>query len=181
MTKYMRIEDAKSSKVYIDLKDLIVDRLINLGYFSKEDVLTASGYMAVSDSIRWDYLRRMIEEEHHTELIPLSAKFFGKTLVVDGRRRRLGDLHGSQHRQLEIQFPEQMIATGYGQRTAGFAMADQRNGHFIVQLLQIKRGRVRGAVNALNRTVEIAARANIKKIDAPESLFLVEPSPASEP
>lgn len=169
MSKWLRMTQAQKSPVYIAIKDTMTDRLSVAGYFEKTEVLEATGFATVADSIRWDYLRQMIENEHHTELIPLSAQFFQKTLLIDGKRRHLG---GTRRREYELLFPEKFVASGHGKRTAGFAIASQENGHFLVRVLYRKQGQARGMVKSANRTAQIASTVHLDNLS---KLELIEP------
>lgn len=170
MTKYLRYEAAKASTVYRAIIDDAIERLVDVGRFAKAEVLAATGYDVFDDeAIRWDYVKRIIEEEHDTELIPMASVFF-RDGQRDGRRDKR---HGSAFPP--EQFPERYIATGHGKKTAGFVIASNINGHFVVHCLKMVRGNVRGKIAKGNKTLKIGQRVGIDKLTGKKVLELPPP------
>jgi hypothetical protein len=170
MTKWLRYESAKSSRVYRDIVTDAVDRLTHAGSFAKKDVLGATALDVFDDeSIRWDYVKRIIEADHDTELIPMASVFF-----KEGQRNGRRDTrHGAAFPP--AQFPERYIATGYGKKTAGFCIASGENGHFVVHTLKMIRGAVRGKIKKGNRALTVGQRAGIPRLTNETVLELPPP------
>lgn len=142
MAKWLRYEKALASKVYRDIAADASDRLHDSGHFAKEDVLESTGYQVISDDIRWDYIKRMIEEQYDVELVPLAFAYFKR--------------HSKKE---EMTVPARFIATGYGKRTVGFALVSEQNGHLVLSHLDRKRGKIAGAVKSANKSLSKAKQA----------------------
>ena len=164
MTKWLRYDQASKSKPYKEIANVAAERLTAGGSFQKEEVLEKTGY-AVFDDIRWDYIKRMIEEEHATELVPLAGVYF------QPRKSRDRELAGDP----KI-FPARYIATGHGKKTAGYAIASEDNGHFVVEILKIKTNRARGMMKAAETTREVGSKAHVKGLESVSSTFLTAAS-----
>jgi len=170
MTKFLRFEAAKGSPVYQTIIADAVDRLMHVGGFSKDEVLDATGYNVFDDnSIRWDYVKRIIEEDHDTDLIPMASVYF----KVNQRNGRKDRRHGAAFPP--TQFPERYIATGNGKKTAGYVIASDVNGHFVVQRLKITRGHIQGKIKRGNRSLEIGKRAGIRRLKNEDTLLIPPP------
>ena len=149
MPKWLRFEVARASEVYCKIIEDAVTKLHDVGHFAKIDVLKATGYDVFDENeIRWDYVKRIIEEDHDTELVPLASAFFKR-----------------HAREEEVVFPWRFIAQGYGKKTAGFAIVSQRNGHFVTQHLRLKRARTSGAIKGADKTLHIGQRALCNEFD----------------
>jgi hypothetical protein len=144
--KYLRYEKAIASKVYREIVDECVVRLNDHGTCIKQDVLDRTGYDAVSDDLRWDYIRRMIETSYDTELIPLAPSFM--------KRHR---------KQEEITFTERFVARGNGRRTIGYANASQQNGHFVIHRMMMKTKMAKGFTESAERTRALGVRVGAIK------------------
>lgn len=146
---YIKYPTAIKSKVYIELAEAGEARLTVVGSFSKEEVLEITGYDVVApEAINWEYVRRMIQERGSTELIPLASAFF------------------KRHREKDVmQFPRRFIAGGTGKATAGYCIASEGNGHFVIERLKMKRGAIQGAVKSLESSHSVAQRAGVKGLD----------------
>jgi hypothetical protein len=143
--KYLRFAKCKECPQHIKVRDAAVELLTTIGSFSKEVVCESTGLSSFIDSIRWDYLVRMIEEEYSTELLPMSIELFRKKRNTDA----------------EIHFPERYIAGGHGKRTAGYAIASVENGHFLVHLLKRKRSIAEGCVKAATATDDLRVKLGV--------------------
>jgi hypothetical protein len=157
MAAYMRIADARTCKVHEEIVHAATDRLTTVGSFSKDEVLMATGFLMMVDSIRWDYVKRIIEEDYKTELIPLAARAFRRANQEE--RKQYPEL--KTPRQWQTTFPEKFIASGHGKKTYGFAIATKDNAMYVIKLLEIKKGRAEGARKALARTEAIAQREHV--------------------
>jgi hypothetical protein len=150
MTKWLKMEKARSSPIYTAIIEAAVTQLHEVGQFAKQDVLDIAGCSALDESaIRWDYVKRIIEEDHNTELMPLAAAFFRRHAKAE-----------------EAVFPERFIATGYGKKTVGFAICSQKNGHFVTQILRTKRTRALGVRKSADTTLEHARRVDVAGMTA---------------
>ena len=143
---------------------------MDTGRFSKDEVLAATGYDVFDDtSVRWDYIKRIIEEDHNTELIPMASVFFRENQRMGRKDKRHGAAYPPDR------FPERYIATGYGKKTAGFVIATNENGHFVVHRLKMIRGGVRGKIKKGNRSLTIGQRAGIHRLADQRALELPPP------
>jgi hypothetical protein len=151
MTKWLRFEIALKSPYYTVIKDACIVRLEEWGKFSKRQVMEATGFDVFDDSvIRWDYIKLMIDKEKGTELVPMVQSFFNATATERGREA------GLTREQEEREFPGRFIAQGHGKKCAGYALMEERNGHFVLRYLTYKRSKAGGAIKAANKTLETA-------------------------
>lgn len=150
MAKFLRFDKAVQSKVYSEIVQECEIKLEDKGYFAKIDVIDGAGYDAIADDIRWDYVRRMIEERHETELIPLAPSYF--------KRHR---------RDEEKQFTEKFVARGNGRRTVGYANASEQNGHFVIHRIKIKTKMSVAFATSAERTRQIGIRQGAISADVP--------------
>jgi hypothetical protein len=139
MASWYRFETAAANRVYIDIADDAAERLHRVGYFAKAEVLKATGYGIFEDDLRWDYVRRMIEEKYKTELVPLCAAFF---------KRESKDI-----------VPGKLIAGGHGKRTAGYAITSQKNEHLVLARLNRRRAQADGNAEKANKTRDTSIEA----------------------
>jgi len=160
MSKWLRLESARNNKVYIEIVTEALIRLTERGSFSKDGVLEATGYDVIGD-IRWDYVVRIIEEDHDTKLMAMAESYF-KRHATDS----------------EITSPEKYIAHGHGKRTAGYAIIRRENGHLVTHVLKIKEDRAIGCVKAANRTLEVGRTAGVEQLINRRALPLAEPPEA---
>ena len=144
MAKWLRFAEAVKNPHYQAVINEAVERLTRVGSFSIDEILESTGLSVFHDSIRFDYVRRAIEEEYNTDLIPLSKAYFKH--------------HAAK---LERTFPGRFIATGHGKNIHGFALATAENGHFVLYQLQHKHKRTVGHANAHDRMVEIGQRVGV--------------------
>lgn len=135
MSNWLRYEKAMANKAYIAIIEECVNLLTTRGSFSKEEVVEKTGYGGMEDDLRWDYVKRHIEESYKTELISLGAAYF--------RRHSKAD---------EISIPAKYIAIGHAKRTCGFAIASHENGHLLRKRLEVKVKRANGAIKSRDKT-----------------------------
>jgi hypothetical protein len=146
--KYLRREQAKACPVHKAVLEICLDELAEYGYFAKEDVIKQSGMIAVSESLRWDYLAEFIKSDGACELIPLAPRFWKMK---------------PQQRVLE---PEKAIAGGHGKKTAGYAMVGVDGGALAVRRLEHKRNLANGVGKAFrNFADELTKRELLEKDD----------------
>lgn len=145
--KYLRFEEALKSKVYTDIIDEASKRLMDDDehLFKKDEVLEATGYWAVADSIRWDYIRKALEDKHGTELIPLASSFFKK-----GAKRNIGG---------DIAKSYISGAGGGPKGTHGYALVCKENGDLIHTALEHKNLSIQGQAKRTKKFVEIGNTA----------------------
>lgn len=156
MNKYLRFADAQKSRVYRELVSCATQRLEDHGVFNKDEVLGHTGLMEISDSIRWDYIRKMIEDEFDTELIPLALSYFKR--------------HSKKN---EVKEPAKYIATGHGKRTVGFANGTQEHGHFLVHRMKLKENVAKGVEASAAKTRNRAEGQGIPLPSREEPLRIV--------
>lgn len=149
MSKFLRYSTAVQSRVYRELLEEAELRLIEIGHFAKIDVTDRVGYSAIADDIRWDYIRRMIEEKHKTELIPLGPAFFK-------RHKR--------EEEINPMFTEKFVARGNGRGTVGFALASKENGHFIVHRLKLKTKMSKAFAESAEHTRALGVRVGVPEL-----------------
>ena len=108
-------------------------------------MLSVAGYNSLPvTAVRWDYVKRMIDDGEAQELIPLATSFFTRPLKTD---REPG---------IDERLPGRFIATGFGKTTAGFALATQKNDHFVIYSLTHKRNRALGVAKSHDRFLIVA-------------------------
>jgi hypothetical protein len=151
MTKWLRFEAAVKSPHYQKMRDAAIRRLREWGHFSKHAVMQETEFDVFDDGdIRWDYIKLMIDEELGTELMPVAQSFFNAVATERGREA------GLTREQEVVQFPGRFLAQGHGKKCAGYALMEERNGHFVLRYLNNKRSKAGGTVKAANKTLETA-------------------------
>jgi hypothetical protein len=147
MKKFL-YEKALLSKPYPELVEWATERLLDADVFSKSELLKGTGYEAVARSIRWDYVRRMIEATHHTKLIPLCALYFQRHSYKD-----------------EIMNPRRYMALGgKGKDTVGWANATAKNGHFVKNRYDMDCSVANGCVASAKNTLKIGLPAGVAQL-----------------
>ena len=146
MAKYLRYSAALASKVYLEIVMQAELRLADHGTFSKHEVVKDSGFEPFESEIRWDYVRRMIEEKHDTELIPLAPSYYRR--------------HSKQE---ELEFTEKFVAKGNGRHTVGYCVASERNGHFVIHRLELKMRMANAFIESAERTRSLGLRVGALK------------------
>ena len=116
---------AKKSTIYQAIRDK-ADEYLKLNYcFRKSAVIADMKLEAFADSIRWDYIRDMLQDiNKDVEIIPMAEAFFKTMIEVDGVRRK-------NTPELQKRLPERFIASGHGKKAAGYVLAVPHNGHFV--------------------------------------------------
>lgn len=136
MNKFLRREAAFRCPVHQGIMAEAIKQLGLHGCFSKEKVLDSTSFSAMSDAIRWDYIREFIESETGICLTPVSEAFFNK----------------KQHEESVTKSAfERLIATGYGKKTAGYANATMYEGRVAIQALRQRYSQALGAVSAAEK------------------------------
>jgi len=111
----------------------------------------------------------MIEEHHNTSLIPLASAYWPKGKRGDKSREDY-DAHPPPD------FPNRYIAGGHGGKTAGYAIASQMNGHFVITVLQRMESQLRNSANTFNARRGIAARVRVPMLGPQLSVVGVMPT-----
>jgi hypothetical protein len=137
--KFIKYTTATKCHVHLAIADAAVKLLSKDGFFSKEEVLRVTGYALFEESVYWDHIRRMIEEQHKTDLMPLAQAFFN-------RKRK---------DPTPIENPGRYMAGGTGKKTAGFAIVSEDNGSFVRWSLEHARRCVEG------KAAEYATRRSV--------------------
>jgi len=148
-TRYLHRSVAEKCPVHTAIKNLCIERIVKDSFFNKEEVVKAARFAAVSESIRWDYVRSFIEEDEGVALIPITSRFFKwkptkselneHGTIVDGRLKL-------PKNDAVIKIPEKFIAGGNGRRTAGYMKADSVHPTITLAKMHNRRG-VRNGVS----------------------------------
>jgi len=150
MAKYQRFESCLESPVYQAIIKTATEDLLARGVFSQAEVLDKTDLSVVEDSIRWDYVERMLEEMHHTELVWLRESYFKR--------------HPKQEEQT---IPGRYIAVNRKQ-TIGYAIASLQNGHLVKHVLMKKQHVALGHLQSAARTQAIGTRVGIPDLVPPQ-------------
>jgi hypothetical protein len=151
MSHRCRYEQALADKNYQAIADYAGERLEAIGHFSKEDVLDNTGYGLFSETINWDFVRRMLEEKFNTRLIALAPCFF--------KRHKKDE---------ELNNPARFLAGGTGRRAAGYAHLSTENGHFVIVALHRQRGIINGLTKSAKDIIQKGQVAGIEGLMLPE-------------
>jgi hypothetical protein len=111
------------SQLYVDVLKACEESLDLFSQFNKRAIMRFLNNEAFTDTIRWDWIVRKIEEGHQmpsgkVQLIAVAESFF-KAKAKD--KAAMGT---------DASFPGNYIATGYGKRTAGWVLATYADGRF---------------------------------------------------
>lgn len=150
MSKFLRREAAIKCPIHRYVKKAAYKKLQLHGVFEKDEILEELDFKAVSDSIRWDYIREFIQEEYECELVPLASTYFKR-----------------HSRAQEIANPSRFIAGGHGKKTAGYAAVEPQNDHLVVAKLKIK--------HAISQGVSSACRTFTDKIETKRAISNLPP------
>ena len=155
-----QLEEARANRVYREIIDYCIGLLSDpdLGHFCKADVLDKLDYALMKESIRWDWVRAIIEDEQATKLIPLAPRFFKR-----------------HSRHDETTMPEKFIAGGNGRGAAGFANVAKQNGHLVFSALIRKQKVASGFSQAARKFLEVGRAAGIEQITGQGELPMPEP------
>jgi hypothetical protein len=139
MAKRLHRKKARKDRIYREIGEEVHKQLSSKGYFLKTTVLTQCGCEAWAQDIRWDYIVEFYNQDHDTELVPVTRKYrHGKTIT------------------------NEMVALGEGPRTAGYALITQGNEQVIARNVQWRAKMAEGALGEANKVVQFAERAGIK-------------------
>jgi|SRR5215207_943646 len=152
--KFIKYATATKCRIHLEIVHAAVDQLAHQGFFSKEEVLRVTGYDLFEDAIHWDHVRRMIEEQHKTDLMPLAQAFFN-------RKRKDPS---------PIDEPGRYLAGGTGKKTAGFAMVSEDNGPLVRWSLEHAKQCIRGKSKAYTSRQAGAVVAGIQGVDPEPAL-----------
>ncbi len=115
MSKWLRRESARECPVHKLIMEMAIERLSNHGSFCKDEILTSCNMQAMSDAIRWDYVREFIVEGLECDVMPVAASYFKRHPKMD-----------------ELKSPERYLALGHGKKTAGYIAVTPENDHLVV-------------------------------------------------
>jgi len=152
--KFLRKVAARKCPIHQAVLDKLQDKLLTTGYFSKDEVLEDLRFSAMSESIRWDYLREFVEEDLSIELIPVVSRFF-KAYVKDSSGARV------KTTAERVVSPEKYIAQGNGKRTAGYCSIEVDGGGLAIRRLSQKKAMTNGVGKAYMQFVEALASKGI--------------------
>ena len=127
MSKWLRRGKAKACPIHMAVSDEASKQLQLHGVFEKASILDDLNLSAVSDAIRWDYIREFLQDEQGCELVPLAASYF--------KRHKRGE---------EQVNPAKFIALGYGKKTMGFAAVMPENDHLVVARIKSRKAMANG-------------------------------------
>jgi hypothetical protein len=170
MTQYLRKAAAEKSDIYRAIKFKAMDYLAEVGAFKKETVMADLRLEIFNDSIRWDYIRDMIQEadkEASVDLIPMAEAYFKFRIQVDDKILR-------NTPALRQRIPERFIAMGHGKKTAGYVRAIPENGHFVTVVARNKNARAIGVKASATRFTSRARQSGCILPEAAETLQVEE-------
>jgi len=135
--RYSSEKAVKTCALHDKIKTACVDALTKVGYFAKDEVLNDLAFGTIADSVRWDLLRRFIEEDMGCELIPLAKPFFHRGEVDRATRKR--PPAGRDDPEALQRVPQRFIAWGNGKRAFGYASINEANGALVIKRLEYRR------------------------------------------
>lgn len=153
--KHLRYKTCLESDVYQRIVDEAVAMLEHNGVFVFTDVLEKTKLGVIADAIRWDYVRRIIEDRHDTDLYPLGPAYLKRHAKSD-----------------ETRFPNKFIAGGNGRNTVAYANVSEENAHFVLVRLKRNETMAQAYDKAATRTRAVAERAGLRL--APDSAKAIE-------
>jgi hypothetical protein len=145
MSKHLRREAARACPIHQTIMETAADQLCLHGVFEKDAILDQLNLKAMSDAIRWDYIRDFLQEEQGCELVPLASAYFKR-----------------HQRHDEIANPSRYIAGGHGKKTAGYAAITSNNDHLVVAKIKIKHAISNGVGEAFRNYLQAAEDKRIK-------------------
>lgn len=134
MSKYLRREKARECPIHMMVTDEAAKHLELHGVFEKQSILDDLNLAAMTDAIRWDYVREFLEEEQGCELVPLAASYFKR--------------HKKEEERVN---PQRFIALGHGKKTMGFAAVVPEHDHLVVARLQHRKSMANGVGEAFRK------------------------------
>lgn len=136
MGAFIKKATALKCPIHRAVMDKVREELASTGCFHKADIIDELQYNAIEGSIRWDYVREIIQDEQKCELIPLAEAFF--------KRHKPGEMEAVPHR---------FVALGHGKKTAGYANISGANGALVICVLKQKSATRDGMVKSVNKMV----------------------------
>jgi len=127
MSKWLRKEKARACPVHMQVLEASAKQLELHGVFNKDTVLSGLNLSAMTDAIRWDYIREFLQDEQGCELVPLAAAYF--------KRHKVTEEHVN---------PAKFLAQGHGKKTAGYAAVVPDNDHLVVERLKCRQAMANG-------------------------------------
>ena len=141
---YIKYATAVKCPVHQMVASAATDCLLEKNYFSKDEVIAESGFHAVQDSVRWDYIARMIEEEGgDIALIPVVKRFWN-----NNEEQRKDEYHA-----------QKCLAGGHGKKTAGYAMVCEGTRSLVIAKLS----RRRNIANGVGKAFRVYADSLVKR------------------
>jgi len=178
MGSYIKYSTAKKCPMHSAIRDAALELLGTSGVFRKDRVVKTASADAVADSINWDFIRRMIEEEYgEYSLMPLAESFWkakpskrSPQPVLDPDTGEPLDHEGQiaafeEEKRLN---PGKFLASGYGKKTAGFGLVSSQNGSITLQYLDRKVKAKEGVEKASRKVEEIIQSRAPELIDGNE-------------
>lgn len=161
VNKGLRREEARACPVHTALREEAVRRLLRDGQFSIVQVLEATRFTAMSESIRWDYIVEFIKQDHNLcDLVALSQAYYKP-----------------HKREDEFLNPGSYVAYGGATgRAVGYALVTERNRHLVVARLRQRWSALHGTNQRFDRCVN-DARQRLGE-DALSTLVLEDSSAA---
>jgi hypothetical protein len=144
----VRYEDCRVDSLY----ELVVERAIGIldvkHIFSKKEVCSA----AHIQTLRWDYVKRMLEEQGRP-LLHVSESYFKHKRAAKAARI----------------VPGKYMAIGRGKTVAGYADVVLENGHFALANEKYKKARALGCAKAADKATSWAD--SVAGLRAPEEVL----------
>jgi hypothetical protein len=153
---FIRLKTAEKNPFYIMAVETAIDLLRSAGTFSFDLVLAKTQLDGLRqdgrDPVNWDYVRQIIQKRLSTELIPLAVAYF-----------KAHDAAAPP-----TQFPKRYVAgIGHARKTAGYAIAEERNNAFVLTMLENKALRAAGTTKARNQLFRVAQQAGVTRLGTP--------------
>jgi hypothetical protein len=151
MGAFIKYSTAQKCPVHQAIAEMAAEYLTRPpGVFHKERVIDKCNMRAVASSIRWDYVKRMIEDEwgQADMLFPLAQSFW------TGPRDKDGNLTVEESflDKDKVLNPGKYIASGHGKKTAGYGLICDETGHFALYVLKHKNKVAQGTRKAAGKT-----------------------------
>jgi len=130
---FIKYPTAQRCPIHQLVVSVATDFLLEKNYFSKREVIKKTGFSAIQDSIRWDYIAKMIEEEGgDVALVPVVPRFWNNT-----EEQRQDEYHA-----------QKCLAGGHGKKTEGYALICEGNRELMVAKLSRRRNIANGVGQA---------------------------------
>ena len=152
MSKWLRKDRARSCPIHTAVLTQAATRLAEDGVFAKDDVLDDLNFSAVTDAIRWDYIRDFLEEEQGCDLVPLSMAYFQR-----------------HARKEELVNPAKYIAAGHGKKTHGYGAVVEQNDHLVVATVRIRKKMTNGVGRAFEGFLKAIEQRRGREIEFKEA------------